>query len=386
MKANRRASVHFPAAAGAFAMAFFLLSPAVAGPSAQPMPSVLGDFALKLEPGLALPLTEPQLGAFNLGGSQTMKALWTINPFLDAGPSVAFLALPNENSALAPGIAWTYGLGLRVKRPHESASDDSYFSASPWVDADALYVRTGSLNRPGFSVAAGVAVPIGVARIFWLGPFVRYTQILQAESRGGYDTRDAKLLSVGLSLEGGSGVRYRSPDLPLCEAVACSDPGPGHFDSDGDGLPDETDRCPLAVGPVDSWGCPAYKRLVIKPDKLELKERIYFAWDQSVLQDVSFPLLDEVVQALTDNKNFRVQVEGHTSSEGGDDHNQTLSKKRAEAVIDYIVLHGIARDRLDSKGFASSSPADTNSTITGRGNNRRVEFVVQFNILTNGSK
>jgi len=73
-------------------------------------------------------------------------------------------------------------------------------------------------------------------------------------------------------------------------------------------------------------------------------------------------VLDEVVQALKDNKGFRVQVEGHTSSEGADDHNQTLSEQRANAVVDYLVAHA-SEDRLVSTGFASSIPVDTNATI-----------------------
>lgn len=120
--------------------------------------------------------------------------------------------------------------------------------------------------------------------------------------------------------------------------------------------------------------------------KLELKEKLYFAWDQAVLQSESFPALDEVVQAVTDNKGFRVQVEGHASSDGAHDHNQTLSEKRADAVLDYLVAHGIAKDRLVARGFGSSIPLDTNTTLSGRENNRRVEFVVYFTILTEGSK
>jgi OOP family OmpA-OmpF porin len=137
---------------------------------------------------------------------------------------------------------------------------------------------------------------------------------------------------------------------------------------------------------MDNWGCPPYKKIVVKKDKLELKEKLYFAWDQAVLQEVSFPVLDEVVQALKDNKGFRVQVEGHASSEGGDDHNQTLSEQRAAAVLNYLTTNGIDKDRLVSKGFGSSVPLDTNGTIAGRENNRRVEFVVYFTILNDGSK
>jgi outer membrane protein OmpA-like peptidoglycan-associated protein len=93
------------------------------------------------------------------------------------------------------------------------------------------------------------------------------------------------------------------------------------------------------------------------------------------------PVLDEVAQALKDNKSFRVQIEGHSSSEGGDGHNQTLSEQRAEAVLDYLIGKGIPRERLVSKGFSSSVPIDSNATSAGREANRRVEFVVHFNIL-----
>jgi outer membrane protein OmpA-like peptidoglycan-associated protein len=137
---------------------------------------------------------------------------------------------------------------------------------------------------------------------------------------------------------------------------------------------------------MDNWGCPAYQKLVVKPDKLELKEKLYFAQNQATLQESAYPALDEVVQALKENKGFRVQVEGHASSEGGDERNQTLSEKRAAAVVNYLVAHGIAKDRLVSKGFASSVPADTNATAAGRENNRRVEFVVYFIIVNEGSK
>ena len=99
----------------------------------------------------------------------------------------------------------------------------------------------------------------------------------------------------------------------------------------------------------DNWGCRQYEKIVVKPDKLELKEKLYFGWDQATLQEVSHPVLDEVVQALKENKDFRVQVEGHSSSDGTDEHNQTLSEQRAQAVLDYLVAHGVAKERLVSK-------------------------------------
>jgi outer membrane protein OmpA-like peptidoglycan-associated protein len=348
-----------------------------------PLPAQIGDFALKLEPGVAFPLTQPQSQIFKTGGGETIKALWVVNPYLDLGPSATFLAFPSETSGGQAGAAWAFGGSLRLRRPRNAP--DLFLAISPWVDVDALYIRTDSLNRPGFAGAVGVSVPIGKARVFWIGPFARYFQIMQRE-RPGFNNNDAKIVSLGVSLEvvlGGerdrevfSPIEVRTIDK---ETVFCPD-------RDHDGLPDSVDRCPDVVGPMDNWGCPSYKKIVVRRDKLELKEKLYFAWDQAVLQDVSFPVLDEVVQALNDNKDFRVQVEGHASSEGGDDHNQTLSEKRAEAVLDYLVAHGISSHRLVSKGFGSSVPLDTNETIAGRENNRRVEFVVNFTILNEGSR
>jgi outer membrane protein OmpA-like peptidoglycan-associated protein len=195
------------------------------------------------------------------------------------------------------------------------------------------------------------------------------------------------VLSVGLSLEVGSRVRRETRYVPATvSTVEVEKETPLCPDRDGDGVPDQVDRCPDVPGTTAAFGCKDYEKIVVKPDKLELKEKLYFAWDQATIQEESFPALDEVVQALKDNRQFRVQVEGHSSSDGADDHNQSLSSRRADAVVEYLVARGIARERLASKGFASSAPRDTNATAAGRENNRRVEFVVYFTILGDGAK
>jgi outer membrane protein OmpA-like peptidoglycan-associated protein len=88
---------------------------------------------------------------------------------------------------------------------------------------------------------------------------------------------------------------------------------------------------------------------------------------------------------MKDNKGFRVKIEGHADSSGRDDHNQALSEKRAQAVMDYLVAHGVSKDRLVATGFSSSVPTGTNETVGGRESNRRVEFVVQFTLLNERS-
>ena len=139
------------------------------------------------------------------------------------------------------------------------------------------------------------------------------------------------------------------------------------------------------AGTVANAGCPVYEKVIVQPDKLVLKEKIAFAWNSALIGDTSRPALDEVAQALRDNLSFRVQVDGHASSDGGDVHNQALSEERASAVVDYLVARGVARDRLIAKGFSSSVPAATNGTAAGRETNRRVEFVVDFIIVKEGN-
>jgi len=353
----------------------------------DPLPTEAGAFTLKLEPGVSFPLTTPQSDLFDTGGSLAIKGLWSLNRYLSLGPSLTYTALPAAGATSDFGTAWAFGPSLVLARPHDLADDDRFHNISPWVDVDLQYVRTGPLNRAGFAVGAGAAMPIGKARAFWFGPFVRYSQIIQG-SRAGYDNGDAKILTAGLSLAFGEGAKRpveREAALPaevrtvVQESVSCPD-------RDADGVPDNVDRCPDVAGPWENHGCPPYKKLVVQPDKLELKEKLYFDWDKATIQPESHPALDEVVQALKDNKGFKVQVQGHTSSEGSATHNQALSEGRAEAVLDYLASHGVAKNRLSSKGFAATVPADTNTTVAGREKNRRVEFVVHFKIVNDGSK
>lgn len=328
---------------------------------AGPLTASAVDVSVKVEPGVALPLNAPQSERFTTGGGQSAKLLFGLTPFLDVGPTATFTMLPSAVDGDEAGVIWGYGAGMRLKRSHEA---EGALGISPWLDADVLYIRTGELNRAGFDTAVGLSVPIGEARTFWVGPFVRFLQVAQAK-RVGFDTRDSRTLTVGLSFEAGSGrerveeVRYIDREVP----------------ADCPGVP----PCPPVAVVVEE--APVYERIVVHPDKLELKEKIFFAWDESRLEAASFPVLDEVAMALNDNPEFRVQVEGHTDSTGPYAHNQTLSEERAQAVLDYLVRRGVEKSRLTSEGFSSSAPTNTNTTDYGREQNRRVDFVVHFILL-----
>lgn len=90
----------------------------------------------------------------------------------------------------------------------------------------------------------------------------------------------------------------------------------------------------------------------------------------------SLKTLDAAILGLKKNPKARVEIQGHTSSEGGDDFNQKLSEERAYSVLKYMVEKGIAEKRLSATGYGSSQPKADNSTESGRIQNRRIELRV----------
>lgn len=86
--------------------------------------------------------------------------------------------------------------------------------------------------------------------------------------------------------------------------------------------------------------------------------------------------LNQVADALLQNRDATMVVEGHTDSQGDPKMNQKLSEDRAKSVRDYLVSRGIASDRITSAGFGQDRPVADNKSAEGRANNRRVEIVV----------
>lgn len=90
----------------------------------------------------------------------------------------------------------------------------------------------------------------------------------------------------------------------------------------------------------------------------------------------SLKTLDAAIAGLKRNPKAKVEVQGHTSSEGGEEYNQKLSEDRANAVRDYMIRRGIAEARLTARGYGYSVPKADNDSEAGRKQNRRIELVV----------
>jgi len=87
--------------------------------------------------------------------------------------------------------------------------------------------------------------------------------------------------------------------------------------------------------------------------------------------------LGEIVKLLQQNPDLKLRVEGHTDNQGNAAANQSLSEKRAQAVVAWLTAHGVEAGRLTAKGLGQTKPVEDNSTEDGRAKNRRVELVKQ---------
>jgi OmpA-OmpF porin, OOP family len=147
-------------------------------------------------------------------------------------------------------------------------------------------------------------------------------------------------------------------------------------DNDKDGFADKDDKCPIEPG-VAPDGCPKkYNLVVVTEKKIELKQTVFFDTNKATIKPVSFALLDDVANALRDNPKIKVEIQGHTDSQGNDAFNMKLSQSRAESVRTYLIKKNVSSDRMTPKGYGEDQPIADNRTNDGRAQNRRVEFVI----------
>jgi outer membrane protein OmpA-like peptidoglycan-associated protein len=105
---------------------------------------------------------------------------------------------------------------------------------------------------------------------------------------------------------------------------------------------------------------------------------IYFDFNEATIKKESQPVLKEIAEAMKNNPDWVLTVNGYTDNIGGDKYNLDLSQRRAAAVKKSLVeQYAIAPERLTTGGFGASSPVDTNDTLEGRARNRRVELIRQ---------
>jgi OmpA-OmpF porin, OOP family len=170
-------------------------------------------------------------------------------------------------------------------------------------------------------------------------------------------------------------------------------PAPRLNDRDGDGIVDNLDKCPDYPedynGYQDADGCPDVledaDRIVDNPPApgepltleqvITLPAPIEFKFDTAIMLPGAEIYLNQVLAILKAHPEVtKLEIQGHTSSEGGYDYNMRLSSDRTRAVYQWLVDHGIDGQRLVPKGYGLTVPLFPNDTEAHRQRNRRVQF------------
>ena len=153
------------------------------------------------------------------------------------------------------------------------------------------------------------------------------------------------------------------------------------IDTDGDGIYDYEDACPTIAGDISNSGCPEIKQQV-RTILTKAMRGIHFENGKATIKDDSYGILNEVAKVFIENPNYIVEIQGHTDNVGNYQYNLDLSEKRAQAVREYLIEHGVPAERLTAHGYGSDMPITTNDTKEGRTLNRRVAFKITFEETT----
>lgn len=150
-------------------------------------------------------------------------------------------------------------------------------------------------------------------------------------------------------------------------------------DADNDGVVDALDGCPSEPGDGSQSGslagCPMTAR--VQGSQIVLAQSLNFENGKDTLTADSLPSLEQVANILRDHPEIvRVAIEGHTDNVGAEHRNLALSRRRAVAVMRWLIEHGVDERRLESRGFGPRRPISELDSPAGRAQNRRVEFLI----------
>lgn len=350
-------------------------------------------------------LTSPQNDRFDVGGGGRAALELSLSKRFGVEAHYGLFAFPLKTPGSISDYA-TYhdmGLGLRVHLAPDSRLMD------PWVSVDADVIETSGRWRAGAAFGAGL--DFRATSRFRVGPFVRYQQVIDSNAA------DANILLFGVGFAFGSPVNEAAtsdadgdgivdandscpyeaetingfedsdgcpdqvaaaPPAPEPQQPTCpGSPGCPPQDDDGDGIPNEQDKCPSEAETVNGFqdedGCPDTITKSIKP----VEDRILFVVGSSQLDPVSMPAILKIAEVLRENPEAKLTVEGHADDRGSAELNQRLSQQRADAVTTALLEAGVPMAQLKSVGYGSTRPLAKGRDEVSRRTNRRVQFTVE---------
>lgn len=288
-------------------------------------------------------------------------------------------------TGLGSELALAAGAGLRIGRlfagPElflSTGFGEAFFEKhSTPVDAvigvhytDPSGVRVGAALGSGLTHGSGSPVLRALASVEWGASIASLPS--DRDRDGVADNSDA--------CPDWPGIASADPELNGC-------PPPEHVpdeDADADGIWDREDACPTVKGirTADRMtsGCPEgtpRQLAVVTKTEIRIGEQVRFETARAELVSESDTILTAVKETLDAHPEIRrVRVEGHTDAVGDPAYNDELSNRRAASVVKWLTEHGIAGSRLESVGYGSRRPLDSNASDDGRARNRRVVFTI----------
>jgi outer membrane protein OmpA-like peptidoglycan-associated protein/tetratricopeptide (TPR) repeat protein len=115
-------------------------------------------------------------------------------------------------------------------------------------------------------------------------------------------------------------------------------------------------------------------------------KNIFYDYNKATLRDASKNELDRLIKLLNENPTIKIELSAHTDSRGGNKYNLSLSERRAQSCVDYLIKNGISTDRLVAKGYGETKLIKTDAEIAklnfedekeaAHQENRRTEFKI----------
>jgi len=326
----------------------------------------------------------------SMAGSAWAQSDSSLRPYINFGPQYVFADDTRESD---DGIGAYFGVGTPVTR---------WFGIETNVFYDQFKGKSGGpdWSEFGFEAGALLTVPTNGNWVPYLGGTVGVARS-DNDSETSWDPQGAiggglfaYFDKLGVRLD----VRYRGIDLdndkyplnsnptevvtklglviPFGEPIIKPEepkaaPVVKSPDADGDGIPDDKDRCPDTPKgvKVDAEGCP-----IEVGGEQPIIADVYFAFNSEKLSPDAVETLNKVLATLNSKQTLKIVLKGHTDAIGTDGYNQALSERRANSVRAYLQKRGVTMDRLNLEAYGETRPVADNTTDEGRAKNRRVEI------------
>jgi outer membrane protein OmpA-like peptidoglycan-associated protein len=148
-------------------------------------------------------------------------------------------------------------------------------------------------------------------------------------------------------------------------------------DQDGDSIPDARDSCIDEPETFNGWedqnGCADEVPAEVAAFSGTIGG-ITFESNEATIRKSSYKVLDRAAATMRSYATMKIEIVGHTDSQGQREANIQLSQRRADAVKRYLVKQGVEEDRIFTRGAGPDEPVADNATKGGRAKNRRIEF------------